>query len=278
MLVNRDEFFDRQTRLTQYWEGEDSHILGAKDLKMDGMQFGVSKTGRIAVLTNYREPDALGKVSRGQIVLKYLRENQSPEDFLNWLSAHRDDYSGFNIIVGTPDDMWYYSNRDPTNQPIKLISGKIYGLSNHLLDSPWPKVVQGKKLLKSIVDPTVIDSLFSILNDTTTHVPDETVQQTEHGFEKLATIFVPPITLPTNQMYGTRTQNVLLVDDQNNVTLHDRFLDTANNNWINNQFVFKIDQNLETAKDSLTDNQPGNNPHKEKQEFVDKSNSNVVLF
>jgi len=105
--------------------------------------------------------------------------------------------------------MWYYSNRDPTNQPRKLIPGKIYGLSNHLLDSPWPKVVTGKKLLSSIDDPNVSESLFSILNDTT-QVADEQVQQTGWGFEsesRMATIFVPPFSLKNSDeiIFGTFT-------------------------------------------------------------------------
>jgi len=143
ICVNRDEFFKRETQSTRYWESPDDNILGARDLKKMGTQFAVTKSGRFAVITSFRSfPEIMDKESRGMVALNFLRSKASPGEYLTELAQHWDNYDGFNILVGTPDDVWYFSNRNgQPPRPQKLEPGRIYGISNAFLDSPWPKVV-----------------------------------------------------------------------------------------------------------------------------------------
>lgn len=87
-------------------------------------------------------------------------------------------YDGFNLLCGTAEEVWYFSNRDPSGTPRRLDRGHVYGLSNSLLDTPWPKVVRGKTLLEEAkVSRGQEESLYAILQDTTP-CADEDVQVT----------------------------------------------------------------------------------------------------
>eukprot|EP01124_Arcella_intermedia_P012267 TRINITY_DN18607_c0_g1_i1.p1 TRINITY_DN18607_c0_g1~~TRINITY_DN18607_c0_g1_i1.p1 ORF type:complete len:276 (+),score=59.37 TRINITY_DN18607_c0_g1_i1:48-830(+) len=242
LLVNRDEFLDRPTHPTEFWEGSD--ILGSKDLKSNGLQFGLTKTGRFAILTNYRMELNVPppKYSRGFLVLEFLRGNQTPQEYINHIQPNGADYDGFNLIVGNMEDIWYYSNRLPDLKPIRLTPSKIYGLSNHLLDTPWPKVEAGKDLLSQIDDPTFANC-FEILQDKA-KAPEHLVPITEYGFDAeydMSSIFVVPFTRsPLCKQFGTRCQHVVLVDQQNQVSFADRFYDQQSNIWQEKTFQFKI--------------------------------------
>jgi len=182
-----------------------------------------------------------GKQSSGKLALRYLEGDETPEQFARSLIGQENNYEGFNIILGQIDDIWYYSNRHPDKLPIKLEKGKIYGLSNHLLDVPWPKVLLGKTLLSKIENPDR-DSLFNIISDTTP-VDDALVQVTGCPFEtekSQSTIFVPPFIHKDGRISGTRSQHVVLIKENNDVIFYDRFLQPETQEWITNTFNFNI--------------------------------------
>ncbi|MFA1819821.1 NRDE family protein [Virgibacillus oceani] len=219
IAANRDEFYERPTAPAQFWD-EEPNILAGQDLLQKGTWLGISKNGRFAALTNYRDPDHMkkGELSRGEIVKDYLTADQSPEEHLQHLKERRKDYVGFNVLFGTPDRLFHYNN---VLEETTEIEPGTHGLSNATLNTPWPKVIKGKKQLREYVegqnkmDPA---QLFSIVADAE-EADDSSLPETGIGLElerKLSSLFIK------TPEYGTRSSTVLLVDKQNNVTFLER--------------------------------------------------------
>lgn len=221
IAANRDEFYSRPTAPLHFWD-DYKNILGGRDLKAKGTWLAVSKSGKIGALTNIRTPQEMtveNKKSRGELVVNYLLSDQHPKDYLTALKEHADDYAGFNLLAGTPDELFYMNNYD---SKISRIAEGTHGLSNERLDTPWPKVVVGKEKLDGILTDSEIDVdlLFNLLR-IDTQAADDIVQQTGVDFElekKLSPLFID---IPDFD-YGTRCSTVVLVDYQNNMTLIER--------------------------------------------------------
>ncbi len=221
IAANRDEFYSRPTAPVHYWE-DHPNILGGRDLKAQGTWLAVSKSGKIGALTNIRTPEEMtaeAKKSRGELVVNYLLSKKSPKEYLTALAGHSSDYAGFNLLTGTPDELYYMNNYD---NKISRVTDGTHGLSNEYLDTPWPKVVIGKEQLDKVIseDDIDIDALFSLLR-IDTKAADDIVQQTgvDAGLEKkLSPLFID---IPDFD-YGTRCSTVVLVDRQNNITLIER--------------------------------------------------------
>ena len=221
IAANRDEFYSRPTAPVHYWE-DHPNILGGRDLKAQGTWLAVSKSGKIGALTNIRTPEEMtaeAKKSRGELVVNYLLSEKSPKEYLTALAGHSSDYAGFNLLTGTPDELYYMNNYD---NKISRVTDGTHGLSNEYLDTPWPKVVIGKEQLDKVIseDDIDIDALFSLLR-IDTKAADDIVQQTgiDAGLEKkLSPLFID---IPDFD-YGTRCSTVVLVDRQNNITLIER--------------------------------------------------------
>jgi len=153
--ANRDEFFSRATQSAGYWS-DASTVLAGRDLVAGGTWLGITTNGRFAAVTNVREPIKPGVKlrSRGDLTREFLTGKQSAEAFLSQLQTHADDYAGFNLLLGefdseTGHQLYYFSNR---SEGIRKLDSGIYGLSNHLLDSSWPKVDEGKQRLAQVAD------------------------------------------------------------------------------------------------------------------------------
>lgn len=219
--ANRDEFYSRPTAPMSYWE-DHQNILGGRDLKAKGTWLAVSKSGKIGALTNIRTPKEMtlkAEKSRGELIVNYLLSEESPKEYLTNLSEYSSDYAGFNLLTGTPDELYYMNNYD---NKISRVTEGTHGLSNEYLDTPWPKVVIGKEKLDEVLseDEVDIDALFNLLR-IDTEAADDIVQKTGVDFElekKLSPLFID---IPDFD-YGTRCSTVVLVDHQNNITLIER--------------------------------------------------------
>lgn len=144
---NRDEFYRRPTAPLQDW----GQIVGGRDLQQGGHWLAVDKQGRWAALTNYRDP--ANKVdtphTRGDLVKNYLQQSLNIEEYVAGVQSGGRQYEGFNLLLGDSRGRTaHYSN--VTNQLVFLSAG-IYGLSNAVLDTPWPKVVNGKAAFKELL-------------------------------------------------------------------------------------------------------------------------------
>ncbi|MDZ7697651.1 MAG: NRDE family protein [Deltaproteobacteria bacterium] len=141
LAANRDEFYERPTAPLAFWN-DAPDVLGGRDLLSGGTWLGITRKGRIAAVTNFRDPasEKPHAPSRGDLVKDYLVGSDPPSTYLTRLDAVSDRYNGFNLLVGTIDHMFWYSNRD--GRIVRLSPG-VHGICNHLLNTPWPKVDRG---------------------------------------------------------------------------------------------------------------------------------------
>lgn len=236
LIANRDEFYPRPTASAEFWD-DYPYILGGRDLESLGTWMGISKSGRFAALSNYRDPTTESKrgTSRGDIVADYLIGTEPTTSYLNQLIKTAPEYNGYNFIAGTADQLYYYSNQ--IDHYYKLEPG-THGLSNHLLDTPWPKVVSIKDKLDTYINShkeILPNDLFQILIDKTKassdQLPDTGVPL---EIEKdLSSIFIK------RDNYGTRASTVLLIDYNNNVKFIERTFKQGELNK-ENAFTFKL--------------------------------------
>jgi len=149
LAANRDEFLDRPTAPLGFLDEKNS-IIGGRDLRDGGTWLGLTQAGKIAALTNFRQggSNRQDRISRGKIVSEFLHSSETPEAFVNSLAINREQYNGFNLICGDEDQLVYYSNKAPGS---RILGAGFYGLSNNILDVPWPKIVRGKRLLQRYV-------------------------------------------------------------------------------------------------------------------------------
>ncbi|MCP4687758.1 MAG: NRDE family protein [Desulfobacterales bacterium] len=219
LAANRDEFYERPSAPLHFWP-DSPEILAGRDLKGNGAWMGVTRTGRFAALTNYREPGGPKKnaPSRGDLVADYLRGGQSAPDYLHDVRSAADRCNGFNLIAGTPSGLFYYSNR---GDGVHRVPPGCHGLSNHLLNTPWPKAARGVSRFKALLPPGKTadpDEIFTLLSDPT-RPPDSDLPDTGVGleFERiLSSLFI------TSDFYGTRSSSVLLVGKTGSVTFVER--------------------------------------------------------
>ena len=216
---NRDEFYARPTAPAAFWD-EEPHLLAGKDLLAGGTWFGITKSGRLAGISNYRDPESIkeNSPSRGQLVSRFLLGSDSPRSHLDGVIKDADHYNGFNLIVGFKNELYWYSNMA---KGMKRLSPGIYGISNHLLDTPWPKVAKGKAaLIRLISDKTILETeeFFNILGNRTI-ADDSDLPDTGVGLERermLSPIFI------SSDDYGTRSSTLLLIDRTDFVTFMER--------------------------------------------------------
>lgn len=236
LAANRDEFYDRPSAPVAVWE-DHPDVLGGRDLKEGGTWLGITRKGRIAALTNYRDPlnvkpDA---PSRGWLVSDFLTGKMDDTTYVTSLKKKGEKYNGFNMILGRWPRLFYYSNKDGA---MELEPG-IYGLSNHLLNTPWPKVERGKKkfaaLLKSNEKPSA-DAIFEMLADA--FRPDDSqLPDTGIGLEWERILSSMFITCP---VYGTRSSSVIVIDRAGHVTFTERAFNGHADHWMSAGFEFRI--------------------------------------
>lgn len=233
MLANRDEFYDRPSQGAGYWP-DHPQVLAGRDLEQSGTWMGVTREGRFAAITNYRDlQDHQGqKISRGLLVSDFLTGEKTPKAYLRSIAGQAEKYNGFNLLLGDRTSLFYYCNYEGT---IRQVGPGIHGLSNHLLDTAWPKVSRGREQLTRLVaDDATIDeeALWQILQDRT-QPPDDQLPQ--NGLSPEWERLVAPAFI-IGKDYGTRANTILLLNDQGKVTFCERHLTLAKT-WETRRFV-----------------------------------------
>lgn len=232
---NRDEFHERPTAPLNWWQ-DDPRILGGRDLKAQGTWLGVARSGRFGVVTNFRDLKAPAEnaPSRGHLVPRFLTGGTSPKEFLDDLRGAAPRYSGFNLLVGGTRALYYFSNRGPAT-PQALAPG-VYGLSNHLLDTPWPKLTRTReRFTAALRQPDIdTDALFALLGDRSS-APEAELPDTGLPKDWERTVSAPFI---VNPRYGTRCSSVLLVERNGRTLLQERRFDAAGEQTGSSRFEF----------------------------------------
>lgn len=218
VAANRDEFYERPALPAGFWP-DDPSILAGRDLREGGTWMGITTSGRFAVLTNYRDPSRFkaDRKSRGHLVQNYLSSQLNPSAYIESLGDISTDYNGFNLLFGSIQRLFYYSNHEGDIRPIEA---GIHGLSNALLDDPWPKVAKGRQALEQVLQKSsiVAEDLFSMMASQE-RPDDQDLPQTGVGLEMermLGPVFV------TSSNYGTRVTTLLLVDRHNRTEFFER--------------------------------------------------------
>jgi uncharacterized protein with NRDE domain len=217
--ANRDEYYNRPTAPLRFWDDAPG-ILAGRDLKHNGVWLGVSRAGRIAAITNFREPgfQIENAPSRGHLVSNFLLSKESPKTYTEHVKSMGHRYNGFNLFIGDRTELFYYSNRK--NHIEKLKPG-LYGVSNQFLNTPWPKVTKGKAGLKELIDNTDKighEDIFRILKDSS-YPPDSDLPDTGVGLgweRVLSPLFI------TSKFYGTRSSSVVLIERSDKITFWER--------------------------------------------------------
>ena len=219
LAANRDEFCDRPTRSIAFWD-DMPQILAGRDLKGSGTWLGVTRSGRIAALTNFRDPASIKEQapSRGLLVSNYLGGSQSPQDYLEQIKSAGHAYNGFNLLIGDQKELYYYSN---IKNEIQKIKPGLYGVSNHVLDTPWPKVEKGKADFKALIEEKKTikpEDIFNILNNRS-RPADDKLPHTGVSLEwerMLSAMFI------TSDEYGTRSSSAILIEKTGRLTFAER--------------------------------------------------------
>jgi uncharacterized protein with NRDE domain len=245
LAANRDEFYERPSLPADFWP-DYPDILGGRDLKEGGTWFGITRKGRLAALTNYRDPLSVkaDAPSRGWLVRDFLTGNDRPGEYLSRLQKESPRYNGFSLILGDDSGLYYFSNRG--NGGITPLSPGIHGLSNHLLDTPWPKVRKAKESFRRVVKTKGrpgSDDLFAVLADSA-RPEDRDLPDTGIGLEWeriLSSIYI------ASPVYGTRSSTVLMIDRFGRVLFEDRQFNEGNGVWMTARFAFSTEgNNVET--------------------------------
>lgn len=223
IAANRDEFYDRPTSPATYW-AENDDLFAGRDKTAGGTWMGITKSGKISMLTNYRDPLNIrhNAPSRGHLVSDYLINDDDPGSYLRSVEANGSGYNGFNLICGTKEELQYYGNYQ---QGVHHVTSGIHGLSNALLNTSWPKVEKGKTQLQEVIKHENInpESLFELLYDDLP-APNDQLPETGVGLE-MEKMLSPMFIKSAN--YGSRCSTVVLVDRDGNVQFLERTYDTS---------------------------------------------------
>lgn len=225
VAANRDEFHDRPAAPLGWWN-DDPRILAGRDQRAAGTWLGVARSGRFGIVTNFRDlenPPSPDAPSRGALVARFLAGATSPKEYLDDLRGSAPRYAGFNLLVGGPRMLYYFSNRD--GFAARPLRPGIYGLSNHLLDSPWPKLLRARARLEELVTwgELETEALFDLLADRTPADDDE-IPDTGLPPDWERALSAPFV---LHGAYGTRCSTLLLVERGGRTVMHERRYDAA---------------------------------------------------
>jgi uncharacterized protein with NRDE domain len=233
---NRDEFHDRPAAPLGWWQ-DDPRVLAGRDLKAQGTWLGVARSGRFGVLTNFRDLQGPveGAPTRGGLVTRFLTGATSPKEFLDDLRGAAPRYSGFNLLVGGPRALYYFSNRGAPKP--QVLDPGVYALSNHLLDTPWPKVTRTRQRFQELLTQNEVraEDAFALLADR------ELAAENELPNTGLPADWERAVSAPfiLHGRYGTRCSSVLLVERNGRTILHERRFDSGGVQSGTTRFEFK---------------------------------------
>lgn len=241
LATNRDEFFARAAAPLAWWrpEGADEPILAGRDLSAGGTWLGLDARGRLALVTNVREPGRHRpeSASRGHLVPQWLASAELPA----WDTLPRNGFNLLTIKLASdstsslqPAAAQWFSNRPLVQQ--RGLGAGLHGLSNAALNTPWPKVLRlGQALEAALAQASSADQLFdqafAALADPTP-APDDALPSTGVPLERerqLSPAFIR-IEAPDGGVYGTRCSTVVVMEQLASgrcVTVVERSFDAA---------------------------------------------------
>lgn len=202
LVSNRDERYDRKAKSAEFWSEHD--ILGGRDLKQGGTWLAVSRSGRLAAVTNIREPERNDPQapSRGVLPVQFVSRNTAVRQFLEGRQDF-DHFNGFNLVLWDGEDLAAASNR---GEPVVLTPG-IHGISNGTLSSSWAKVQAAADLFEGLVTSGDVtnEHILGIMRDQSPK-EDALLPDTGVGLEMERVLSSPFI---RTEGYGTRCTTIV---------------------------------------------------------------------
>ena len=237
IAANRDEFFDRETRVSSFWADQENMLAG-RDMRAGGTWMGVTRNGRIAALTNIRDPQRIDPdaQSRGKLVTDFLISDVDDSEYTTQLKETKTAFNGYNLLFGEWHSLRVYNNH---LDRVDTLEKGFHGLSNAFINSPWPKINRGvNNLQQCIKDSQTLstETLFALLQDTTQAAP-ELLPDTGVPMEweqRLSSIFIP------GQDYGTRCSTLLFINKDKQVEWHERTYNNQGETTDQQSFQFTL--------------------------------------
>lgn len=221
VAANRDEFLARPAQPAHWWS-DAPDLLAGRDLEGGGTWMGLTRQGRFAALTNYRDParHRPGAPSRGMLVRGCLTSDATPQEALREVAKRSADHVAFNLLVSDGADLAIHES---TNGSVRTLDAGIHGLSNHLLNTPWPKVERACRRFAEALRRLPDEGAFLELLRDPTRAPDKHLPETGVSLEWERALSPAFIRAPG---YGTRCSTLILVGRDGNVVLHEWTWDT----------------------------------------------------
>ena len=220
VAANRDEWHDRAAAPAAWWN-DHPQILAGRDLKAGGTWMGVTRSGRFAAVTNFRDPGDKKSTarSRGELVTAFLLGDETPAAFLTATKKVAFDYNGFSLVVGDGNSLAYFGS---AGGEIKLLAPGVYALSNHTLNEPWPKVMMARSALGAALQENMSEdarrmAIYTILSDDTV-APDDALPNTGVGIE-WERVLSPALIV--SEKYGTRASTILSIANNDTVSFEE---------------------------------------------------------
>ena len=226
VAANRDEFHERPAAPLAQWPGP-AGIIAGRDLRAGGTWLGVDARLRLGVITNFRDlqKPRQGAPSRGALIPAFLEQQTGPEKYFAELAGRACDYAGFNLLLADADSLWYGSNR--ARHFARSLPPGVYGLSNELLDTPWPKLVRVRSRFESwlhAAGASPVEELFAMLGDRTPGEREINAAPSSIAPELWRALSAPFVQHPA---YGTRCSTVVLVETAGALRIVERRFDAA---------------------------------------------------
>jgi uncharacterized protein with NRDE domain len=241
VAANRDEWHERPAAAAAWWPAYPD-VLAGRDLEAGGTWLGVTRDGRFAALTNFRDPSERKSTAptRGRLVLDYLSNPQKPLDFIDRLSPHAARYNGFNLLLSDGESMYWYGSRE--NEALEIAPG-IHALSNHRLDEPWPKVENAKSSMGAAsgafpAGTPHLEPFFTLLSNDA-QAPDHALPDTGVGLE-WERVLSPALIV--SDRYGTRCSTVFTMSTDRQICFEERTRDQAGRVSHTAAFAFQATQ------------------------------------
>lgn len=235
LVANRDEFYERPTAYAQFWEDQ-PNVLGGRDLKGGGTWIGVSTSGKITAVTNYRDPKNISATAktRGDLTKDYLISDTPALAYMQGVEAEASFYNGFNLLLFEEGKGHYFSNY---GDKIHALDKGVFGLSNALLDTPWPKLEKLKSSFsRAIQSDFDVASLLELLTDNQT-ADDDQLPETgvPYAWEKaLSSICI------ATPNYGTCCSTVILVNHEGDLSFTEKSFPVGTREAHTQSFNLKI--------------------------------------
>jgi uncharacterized protein with NRDE domain len=227
LAANRDEFLDRPTLQLDYWK-DLPDVLGGRDVEKGGSWLATHVDGRWAAVTNFRDggtASSPANLSRGHLVMNYVASGDQAKDYARHITQPLAEYAGCNLLVGDSDSLFFVSNRlqGERRAEAESVAAGVHGLSNHSLDTPWPKVQRVKRKLQQLIDDGSEDDELP-----STGVPVE--------WER---VLSPPFIV--SESYGTRASTVVLMSKDGTVNVYERSFGAGGVELDRRAVTFRVD-------------------------------------